>query len=320
MNYFNGKELLITGATGSLGNALIKEIIAQGIKLKGIRVYSRDELKQWEMRQRYTNSPIPIAYILGDIRDSKRLNEALKRVDIVIHAAALKQVPLAEENPLEYIQTNVYGTENVMRMCIDQKVERAIFVSTDKAVNPANLYGASKMCAEKLWLCAGIYTGGRDTIFSAVRYGNVIGSRGSILAMVKDTPKGKKIPVTDPAMTRFWIPLNRVAKFILNTAMNARSGTLHIPRMISCSLGDFLTAAGIDDKHWNIIGIRPGEKIHECLVNQEECYKILYTGNTYIVTPARRQTEGDRKPLMSDNSNPLFTEDITVIRKLMEEV
>ena len=150
MNYFTQKELLITGATGSLGNAIIKHIIANRIRFKGIRVYSRDELKQSEMRQRYAHSGIPIAYILGDIRDRNRLNEALKGVDIVIHTAALKQVPLAEENPLEYIQTNIYGTENVMHACIDCKVERAIFISTDKAASPINLYGASKMCAEKI--------------------------------------------------------------------------------------------------------------------------------------------------------------------------
>lgn len=319
MNYFAGKEILITGGTGSLGNALVKEVIGQEINLRGIRIFSRDELKQSEMRQRYTHSSIPIAYILGDVRDRDRFNEALKGVDIVIHTAALKQVPLAEENPLEYIQTNVYGTENVMRACISCKVERAIFISTDKAASPINLYGASKMCAEKIWLRADVYTGGRDTIFSAVRYGNIIGSRGSIYSLIKDVPDGQRISVTDPAMTRFWTTLKFVAEFILNTVGSAKSGTLHIPMMTSCTLETFLSAAGIDRKLWDIVGIRPGEKIHECLVNQEECLRVIHCGNKYIIQPQKRKTDGYRKPLTSDNNSRL-TNDAGIIRELMEDV
>lgn len=315
---FTQKELLITGATGSLGNAIIKHIIAKGIKFRGIRVYSRDELKQSEMRQRYTHNSIPIAYILGDVRDRNRLNEALKGVDIVIHTAALKQVPLAEENPLEYIQTNVYGTENVMHACIERKVERAIFISTDKAASPINLYGASKMCAEKIWLRADVYTGGRDTIFSAVRYGNVIGSRGSIYSLIKDVPDGQRISVTDPAMTRFWITLKSVAEFVLDTVGSAKSGMLHVPMMVSCTLETFLTAAGIDRRLWDIVGARPGEKVHECLVNEEECYRVVHCSVKYIIKPQRRETDEYRKPLTSDNNSRL-TEDIEVIRKLMED-
>jgi UDP-N-acetylglucosamine 4,6-dehydratase len=252
------------------------------------------------------------------VRDRDRLNEALKGVDIVIHTAALKQVPLAEENPLEYIQTNVYGTENVMRACISCKVERAIFISTDKAASPINLYGASKMCAEKIWLRAEVYTGGRDTIFSAVRYGNVIGSRGSIYSLIKDVPDGQRITVTDPAMTRFWITLKTVAEFVLDTVGGAKSGTLHIPMMKSCTLGTFLTAAGIDHQSWNIVGARPGEKVHECLVNEEECYRVVHGGNKYIIKPERRESDGYREPLTSDNNSRL-TDDVGVIRELMED-
>jgi UDP-N-acetylglucosamine 4,6-dehydratase len=318
VSYFIGRELLITGATGSLGNALIRHIIENKMQFKGIRVYSRDELKQSEMKERYAKYKIPIAYILGDVRDEKRLREACKGVNIVIHTAALKQVPLAEENPLEYIQTNVYGTENVMRACIDAQVQRALFISTDKAVSPVNLYGASKMCAEKIWLQAEVYTGGRDTIFSAVRYGNVIGSRGSIFSLIKNKPEGRSISVTDLTMTRFWITLKQVSKFIFDTVANAKSGTLHIPRMPSCTLELFLTAADIDRRLWNVVGIRPGEKIHECLVNEEECRRVKYSGNKYIV-PQRDKDDGQYTEPLSSGNNPLWTNDVLIIKKLMEE-
>ena len=274
MNYWAGKEILITGGTGSLGKTLVRYLSENHQDIRGIRVYSRDELKQWNM-QREMNHNLPISFILGDVRDERRMKEALRRVDIVIHAAALKQVPTAEDNPLEYIQTNIYGTENVMRACIDAKVKKALFTSTDKAVEPVNLYGATKMCAERLWQQAAIYTGGHGTIFSVVRYGNVVGSRGSIGEAIASLDSKTKIPVTDPDMTRFWISLMAITKFILDTIPTMKSGHTYIPKMVSSKLSTYLKSISktSDPNNWNIIGIRPGEKHDECLINPEEMKK-----------------------------------------------
>jgi len=332
------KEYLITGGTGSLGRQLIRQLIASGEKVRGIRIYSRDELKQHNMKIEFKDSPIPIAYIIGDIRDYQRLTEVLKGVNYVFHTAALKQVPCSEENPLEFIQTNIYGTENVMRACIHCNVDKGIFISTDKSVEPINLYGATKMCAEKLWLRGSVYSGGHGTKFAAIRYGNVIGSRGSILDMVKQLPIDVKIPITDPRMTRFWIPLPKVANFILTVSDSAVSGNVYIPKMISCSLKTFMEAAtDTTIRDWEIIGLRSGEKMHEMLVNQEESARTSTREDCYVVWPYGTPISRDGNPMertqcgkllrggiadspivVSDTRNPLFTREVSKIKELLK--
>ena len=318
----NKIEYLITGGTGSLGKQLVRELIKSPDDVKGIRIYSRDELKQHDMRIEFADSPIPIAYIIGDIRDYQRLTEALKKVDRVIHTAALKQVPTAENNPLEFIQTNVYGTENVMRASIHCNVDRAIFISTDKSVEPINLYGATKMCAEKLWLRGDVYSGGHGTKFAAIRYGNVIGSRGSILDMAKQLHSNEKIPITDPLMTRFWIPLPEVAKFILKSIHNMISGNIYIPKMLSCTLKLFMEVATLTtEKDWEIVGLRPGEKFHEMLINQEEVQRTISHYDGYIVwpigTPPSRDRYNQVLTIFSDRRNPKYTTDHHTIKGLL---
>lgn len=318
------KELLITGGTGSLGKALLNILSNQPDRIRGIRIYSRDELKQHNLRITMKDSKVPIAYIIGDIRDYNRLKEAMHGVHQVIHAAALKQVPAAEENPLEFVQTNVHGTANVMRACIANKVDKALLVSTDKACEPINLYGATKLCAEKIWLKGSVYTGDKGTRFVAVRYGNVIGSRGSIIDVIKNINNGVKIPVTDPYMTRFWIKLPKVAQFILNILDNeVISGHIYVPKMMSCLLGIFLMAStDTFPKDWEIVGIRNGEKLHEQLINREEVLRTIEYDTHYTIWPYKTITHGCStidKEIYSDQRNPLYTDLIDEIKELINE-
>ena len=326
-NWYNNKEILITGGTGSLGKTLFKQLsdmqtlhpdyLNKKIGPKGIRIYSRDELKQWNMQEEIFKG-VPAAYILGDVRDYRRLKEAMRGVDLVIHTAALKQVPAAENNPLEYIQTNVYGTENVMRACIEMNVKRAVLASTDKAVEPINLYGASKMCAERVWRKGGIYSGYHRTKFITFRYGNIIGSRGSITNLVDGLKENEKIPVTDPAMTRFWTTLPKIGKFILDILPDTISGHVYIPQMVSSRLDTFLVAlTGTGPSEWKRIGPRLGEKFHECLVNSEE-YNSMWVNEKYFeIAGSHRPLEEGTKKLTSLN-NPLLTDDLKVLHELME--
>ena len=315
------RELLITGGTGSLGKAILKILSELEYNyFTGIRIYSRDEFKQHNLRQKLKEFETPTAYIIGDIRDHRRLEEALRGVTHVIHTAALKHVPIAEENPLEYIQTNILGTENVMRAAINAGVLKAIFISTDKAAEPTTLYGASKMAAEKLWLRGSIYGGGKKTKFAAVRYGNVIGSRGSIADMVDRFWRGKKIPITNPNMTRFWIQLPIVAQFILDRLHDMQDGVLYVPKMLSCSLRTFMKATtNTEDESWEIIGKRPGEKLHEMLITQDEVFRASEKEKHYEIY--QREAELWEKPLYdclySDRRNPLFTNDVEKIKELL---
>ena len=260
-----GKTILITGGTGSLGKALVKKLFDKFIPKKVI-VFSRDEFKQSEMRK--THDYDDLRYFIGDVRDRDRLKRAMKGVDVVIHAAALKQVPTLEYNPTEAVKTNINGTMNVIESCIDCNVEKAIFISTDKAVNPINLYGATKMAAEKLWNAANSYS---VTKFSSVRYGNVIGSRGSVIPLFQSL-EGDTAPVTDPNMTRFWLTLDQAVELVLITYKSTVNGT-YIPILKSMSMGEL--AKCFKDKI-KIIGVRPGEKIHECLVSVGE--DVIMTG------------------------------------------
>ena len=263
------KTVLITGGTGSLGKALVHKIFTK-YSPKRVIVFSRDEFKQSEMQK--THNYDNLRYFIGDIRDKDRLCRVMKGVDIVIHAAALKQVPALEYNPSEAVKTNIYGTQNVIDACIDHGVEKAIFISTDKAVNPINLYGATKMAAEKLWGAANAYN---KTKFSLVRYGNVIGSRGSVIPLFQNM-EGDTAPVTDPEMTRFWLTLSQAVELVLLTYKIVASG-VYVPILKSMDMGSL--ALCFKDKI-KTVGIRPGEKIHESMVADGE--DVYFVPSCYL--------------------------------------
>jgi UDP-N-acetylglucosamine 4,6-dehydratase len=296
LTYFNGKEILITGGTGSLGKTLTKLLITEH-KPKGIRIFSRDELKQWSMRADLKSAfpSAPVAFLLGDVRDEKRLKRAFNGVDVVIHTAALKQVPACEEHPLEAVQTNILGASNVLSTAIDCGVERVMNVSTDKAVKPVNLYGATKMAAEKLFINGNVYTGGHKTKFACCRYGNVLGSRGSVAHVFKaQADSGEPITITHKSMTRFWITLPQVGRFLLARVADMTGGEVFVPKMKSMGIFQMacaMTMRGGYDLGNNHIsppkepafittGIRQGEKLHESLFCEEEY--ICEYGDHYV--------------------------------------
>ena len=270
MNW-NEKEILITGGTGSLGKILTKLLLDKKPP-KGIRIFSRDELKQWEMRNElnklYPNAPV--SFLVGDVRDYNRLELACEGVNILIHAAALKQVPSCEDNPLEAIQTNINGATNILYSSLENKVEKVLGISSDKAVYPINLYGATKMCAEKLFIQGNTYSGNRVPHFSCCRYGNVIGSRGSIVPLFKKQfAETGKITITDKHMTRFWITLNQVSNFILQAIEDMEGEEIFIPIMPSATVLTMAKAI-CPNAEIEFIGIRAGEKLHESLITKEE--------------------------------------------------
>lgn len=289
-NFFDGREVLITGGTGSLGKTLVKLLMTEH-RPKGIRIFSRGELLQWQMRNEFAslinNADLPpLAFLIGDVRDPARLRRAFKGVDIVIHTAAMKQVPACEDNPREAVQTNVLGSMNVMDAAIDCGVGRVMNVSTDKAVKPVNLYGATKMAAEKLIVDGNVYTGGRGTILSSCRYGNVLGSRGSVAHVFKaQADAGQPVTITHKAMTRFWITLPKVARFLLARVADMQGGEIFVPKMksmgvfsMACAMidpiqrEDGMLCHRVSGKPIEIrdVGVRQGEKIHEVLFAEED--------------------------------------------------
>jgi UDP-N-acetylglucosamine 4,6-dehydratase/5-epimerase len=277
----DGSAILITGGTGSFGQVFVQRILAHH-RPSRLVIYSRDELKQYEMQQKVTGESL--RYFIGDVRDSERLNRALAGIDIVIHAAALKQVPAAEYNPIECIKTNVIGAENVVNASIDQKVKRVIALSTDKAVNPINLYGATKLCSDKLFVAGNHLAGVGGPRFSVVRYGNVIGSRGSVVPFFRERAKSGKLPITDPQMTRFWIELEDGASFVERCIQLMRGGEIFIPKIPSMRITDLATAIGPDCEQ-EIVGIRPGEKLHELLLTRDDARHTLEFKDFYIIQP-----------------------------------
>lgn len=280
-----GKIVLITGATGSFGKVCVQYLLKQ--KLKKIIVLSRDELKQDEMRKRLDSKTI--RYLLGDIRDLERLKFAFKNVDYVIHAAALKQVPAAEYNPVEFIKTNINGSNNIITAAIDCDVKKVIALSTDKAVNPINLYGATKLCAEKLFLNANAMSG-HGTKFSIVRYGNVINSRGSIIPLILSLKKKnqKIVPLTDYNMTRFFVKIEDAVKFVINSLNMMDKGEIFIPKMSRAKIVDIIKAIHPTAKY-KLIGIRPGEKIDEVLISKDESNHTYELNDFYILHPENSQ-------------------------------
>ncbi len=274
-------SFLVTGGTGSFGNRCITRFL-QDPAVTRIVVYSRDELKQFEMAQKFTDSRL--RFFIGDVRDRERLRHALTGIDCVIHAAALKQVPTAEYNPFECIKTNVLGAENVIQACMEARVKRVVALSTDKAAAPINLYGATKLCSDKLFVAANNVRGAQDIRFSVVRYGNVMGSRGSVIPFFLERRKTGVLPITDPEMTRFNITLDEGVDLVQHAFEHALGGEIFIPKIPSYRVIDLADAIGPKCEH-PVVGIRPGEKIHEEMITETDAIQTIETEKHYIIVP-----------------------------------
>jgi len=286
MGLNSSNSILITGGTGSFGRAFIAEIFRRFPGIKRVVIYSRDELKQWELQNLYPQRKYPqLRFFLGDVRDRDRLRRALEGVDTVVHAAALKQVPAAEYNPIEFINTNVLGAENLVQACLDSNVNRVVALSTDKAAAPINLYGATKLCSDKLFIAANNIKGSRDLSFSVVRYGNVMGSRGSVIPFFLEKSKTGFLPITDLEMTRFNISLKEGVAMVLWALDNALGGELFVPKIPSYRICDVAEAIGPSCEK-PIMGIRPGEKIHEEMITVSDGFSTIDLGEYYAILPS----------------------------------
>ena len=282
----NNKSVLITGGTGSFGKAFVKTVLKKYPQVKRLVIFSRDELKQFEMAQTFSQADYPaIRYFIGDIRDEARLRRALEGIDIVVHAAALKQVPAAEYNPFECIKTNVLGAQNLIEACLDSQVQRVVALSTDKAAAPINLYGATKLCSDKLFVAANNIKGSRDLRFSVVRYGNVMGSRGSVIPFFMQRAKSGVLPITDPAMTRFNISLQEGVDMVLWSIENAWGGEVLVPKIPSYRITDVASAVAPQCKQ-EIVGVRPGEKIHEEMITASDSPYTVDMGKYFAILPS----------------------------------
>ncbi|HEC1727332.1 TPA: UDP-N-acetylglucosamine 4,6-dehydratase (inverting) [Campylobacter lari] len=281
---FNGKSILITGGTGSFGKTYTKTLL-QKYNPKKIIIYSRDELKQFEMAREFNNNCM--RYFIGDVRDKERLNIAMKDVDFVIHAAAMKHVPIAEYNPMECIKTNIHGAQNVIDACLENNVEKCIALSTDKACNPINLYGATKLASDKLFVAANNIAGNSHTKFSVTRYGNVVGSRGSVIPFFKKliNEGAKELPITDERMTRFWISLEDGVNFVLNNFAYMHGGEIFVPKIPSMKIVDLAKTMAPNLAH-KIIGIRAGEKLHEIMISSDDSHLTYEFENYYAISPS----------------------------------
>lgn len=281
---FDDKSVLITGGTGSFGRRFVRTLLER-YKPKRVIVYSRDELKQFEMQQEFQDERM--RYFLGDVRDAERTERAMRDVDIVIHAAALKQVPAAEYNPMECIKTNIIGAQNVINAALDNNVERVIALSTDKAANPINLYGATKLASDKLFVSANNIAGHLRTRFSVVRYGNVVGSRGSVVPFFRKLLREgvQELPVTDERMTRFWITLQQGVDFVITNLSRMHGGEVFVPKIPSSRISDLAHAIAPGIPH-KVVGIRPGEKLHEVMVPADDAHHTLEFKNHFVITPS----------------------------------
>jgi len=275
------RTVLVTGGTGSFGQRFVETVLERS-RVRKLIVFSRDELKQSEMAARFKDDRL--RFFIGDIRDAGRLQRAFAGVDFVVHAAALKQVPTLEYNPFEAILTNVVGAEHIINAAIDQKVRRVVALSTDKAVNPINLYGATKLCFEKLFIAGNSYAGGKETRFSVVRYGNVVGSRGSVIPLFLSLRGHGVLPITDERMTRFWITLDQGISLVLRALTHMHGGEAFVPKIPSMRILD-LTKAIAPECRTRVIGVRPGEKIHEILLTEDEAARALDVGDMFIIKP-----------------------------------
>jgi UDP-N-acetylglucosamine 4,6-dehydratase/5-epimerase len=310
----SGKTLLVTGGTGSFGTAFIGTVLER-YDVHSIRVFSRDELKQSELQNQLHDSRL--RWLLGDVRDGERIKVASRGVDLIVHAAALKQVPACEYNPFEAVQTNIIGAQNVISAAIENAVPLTIALSTDKAVNPANLYGATKLCAEKMVAQAGVYAPGGATRFASVRYGNVVGSRGSVVPIFKAQAQTGVLTITDERMTRFWITLDAAVEFVLSSMDQVQGGEVFVPKIPSMRIVDLATTLA-PDAELNIVGIRPGEKLHEVLLTEDEARQSYDLGDRYVILPSRPTGDGgpprgatlpDGFRYASDSNDEWLTED-----------
>ncbi|MEC8830898.1 MAG: UDP-N-acetylglucosamine 4,6-dehydratase (inverting) [Bacteroidota bacterium] len=280
----NNKSILITGGTGSFGKKFI-EIVLKKYKPKEIIVYSRDELKQFEMRETFPTEKYPIKYFIGDVRDKERLYRVAHNVDFIIHAAALKQVPTAEFNPFETVKTNILGAQNVIEASLENNVKKVVALSTDKACNPINLYGATKLASDKIFAAANHWQGSHRTIFSVVRYGNVVGSRGSVIPFFLKKKKEGVLPITDERMTRFWITLEESVQFVFDSLKRMQGGELFVPKIPSMNIMDLVKAIA-PEAEIEVIGIRPGEKIHELMISSDDAINTLEFDNYFVIQPS----------------------------------
>ena len=323
---FNDSVILITGGTGSFGKKLTK-IVLEEYNPKKLIVFSRDELKQFEMAQQFSEYEAKIRYFIGDVRDKDRLMRALHGVDYIVHAAALKQVPAMEYNPSEAIKTNVIGAMNVIDSAINSNVKKVIALSTDKACNPINLYGATKLCSDKLFIAANAYSGDAGTRFSVVRYGNVVGSRGSVVPFFKEKMKEGILPITDERMTRFWITLDQGVRFVIKNFERMCGGELFVPKIPSMNIMDLAKAIAPNCKTKNI-GIRPGEKLHEVMISIDDSRNSIELDDCYIIQPAfnwwRDNIHPEGKPMPdgfyygSDTNKEWLT--VTKLQEMINEI
>jgi len=321
----NDKTILITGGTGSFGKKMV-QVILEHYKPDKLIIFSRDELKQFEMSQRWNEDKYPcIRYFLGDVRDKERLLRAFHGVDYIIHAAALKQVPAAEYNPSEFIKTNIFGAMNIVDAAIEQKVKKVVALSTDKACNPINLYGATKLCSDKLFVAAKAWGGKDSPIFSVVRYGNVVGSRGSVVPFFKERAKTGVLPITDPRMTRFWITLDQAVHFVLKVLEISKGSEIFVPKIPSMKIVDLAKAIGPECSHKKI-GIRPGEKIHEILISEDEGHNVIEYNECYVLKQKLSDSSdlnGGRRcaedfKYASDNNQDVIS--IEALRQVLEQI
>lgn len=281
----NNKSILVTGGTGSFGKAFIKKIFGEWPNIKRVVIYSRDEQKQFQMAQEYPHDKYPgIRFFIGDVRDYERLKRALKGIDYVIHAAAMKHVPIAEYNPMECVKTNILGAENIINACLETDVQKVVALSTDKAAAPINLYGATKLASDKLFIAANNIRGSKEIIFSVVRYGNVMGSNGSVIPFFLNKRKQGVLPITVPTMTRFNISLEEGVAMVLHALETAWGGELFVPKIPSYKIMDVAKAIGPNCKH-EIVGIRPGEKIHEEMITSSDSFSTYDLGKYYAILP-----------------------------------
>lgn len=299
-NLFDGKSILITGGTGSFGKSFIRRLLRDADPRRVI-IYSRDELKQFEMQQDFDDTKL--RYFIGDVRDADRLKQAMDGVDVVIHAAALKQVPAAEYNPMECIKTNIHGAENIIMAALEKNVQKVVALSTDKAANPINLYGATKLASDKLFVAANNMAGGKDTRFCVVRYGNVVGSRGSVIPFFQKllADGAQSLPITHADMTRFWITLDQGIQFVIDALARMQGGEIFVPKIPSVRIVD-LALSIAPDLGTKIVGIRPGEKLHEIMCPADDSHLTVEFDDHYVIGPSIKFYEMDNNYL-SNNKN-----------------
>lgn len=323
MSILRGKSVLVTGATGSFGKEFLRQLLTQD-EIERVTVFSRDELKQFEMKTQFSSPKVN--YLLGDVRDYKRVLQATVDIDVIIHAAAMKQIPAAEQNPMEAIKTNILGAENIVNASIENRVQKVVALSTDKAANPANLYGATKLCSDKLMIAGNYLSNRSETLFSVVRYGNVLGSRGSVIPFFKEQALTGKIPITDFRMTRFWLTLSQGVNLVMQAIDSMHGGEIYVPKIPSFKVTDVARIIAPNVPTYEI-GIRPGEKLHEVMITEDDSYFTREFDDFYtILAPELLQSDAYFRKGRSvsegftyrSDTNPLWFSDETFISLLKQ--